>query len=147
MKEGEMAELFYVVPVEEHERVVCAAYANRGFTSTESKQAARLATAATKHGIRTHNAIKAIHLDDLFGSSVGGCVPGVSVQRLDTRFDAAEVWDGKKSLDRLLPGKQSNAVLSLQKYMARARYRSTTHFTICGAVVTSWRLQSVATSL
>ncbi len=98
MKEGEMSELFYVVPVEEHERVVCAAYAKRGFTANESKQAARLAAAATKHGIRTHNAIKAIHLDDLFGSAVGGCVPGVAVQRLDTRFDATEVWDGRKKL-------------------------------------------------
>ena len=34
----------------------------------ESKDAARLATMASWHGIKTHNAIKALHLDDRFGS-------------------------------------------------------------------------------
>ena len=68
-----MPEEFLVVSVEEHERIVCAAYSKRGFTPSEAEQAAKLATAATTHGIRTHNAIKAIHLDDLFGSAVGGC--------------------------------------------------------------------------
>jgi LDH2 family malate/lactate/ureidoglycolate dehydrogenase len=62
------------------------------------EQAAKLATAATRHGIRTHNAIKAIHLDDLFGSAVGGCVPGADIERLENRFDAVEVWDAKKKL-------------------------------------------------
>ena len=77
---------------------MCAAYSKRGFTASEAEQAAKLATAATRHGIRTHNAIKAIHLDDLFGSAVGGCVPGAEIQRLETRFDATEVWDAKKKL-------------------------------------------------
>ena len=93
-----MSENFFVVSVEEHERIVCAAYSRRGFTASEAEQAAKLATAATRHGIRTHNAIKAIHLDDLFGSAVGGCVPGAEIERLETRFDATEVWDAKKKL-------------------------------------------------
>ncbi len=93
-----MSEEFYVVSVAEHERIVCEAYRKRGFTSSEAEQAAKLATAATRHGIRTHNAIKAIHLDDLFGSAVGGCVPGAEIERLDSRFDATEVWDAKKKL-------------------------------------------------
>ncbi len=93
-----MSEEFYVVSVAEHERIVCEAYHKRGFTSSEAEQAAKLATAATRHGIRTHNAIKAIHLDDLFGSAVGGCVPGAEIERLDSRFDATEVWDAKKKL-------------------------------------------------
>ncbi len=93
-----MPEEFLVVSIEEHERIVCAAYSKRGFTPSEAEQAAKLATAATTHGIRTHNAIKAIHLDDLFGSAVGGCVPGAQIERLDSRFDATEVWDAKKKL-------------------------------------------------
>ena len=93
-----MSEEFYVVSVAEHERIVCEAYRKRGFTSSEAEQAAKLATAATRHGIRTHNAIKAIHLDDLFGSAVGGCVPGADIERLENRFDAVEVWDAKKKL-------------------------------------------------
>ena len=93
-----MSEEFYVVSVAEHERIVCEAYHKRGFTSSEAEQAAKLATAATRHGIRTHNAIKAIHLDDLFGSAVGGCVPGAEIERLESRFDATEVWNAKKKL-------------------------------------------------
>jgi L-2-hydroxycarboxylate dehydrogenase (NAD+) len=93
-----MSETFFVVPVAAHETLVRTAYQHRGFDATEADQAARLATAATRHGIRTHNAIKAIHLDDLFGSKAGGCVPKAAIRKLPTRFDAAEVWDAGKKL-------------------------------------------------
>lgn len=93
-----MAEVFYVVPVEAHEQIVTAAYRSRGFAPAEAEHAAKLATAATRHGIRTHNAIKAIHLDDLFGSKAGGCSPNVEITRLENRFDSAEVWDAHKKL-------------------------------------------------
>ena len=93
-----MSETFHVVPVDAHEALVRAAYVGRGFTADEAAQAARLATAATRHGIRTHNAIKALHLDELFGSKAGGCVPGAEIRRLPTRFDAAEIWDGNRKL-------------------------------------------------
>jgi len=93
-----MAEAFHVVPVAVHEALVRAAYLHRGFDATEAEHAATLATAATRHGIRTHNAIKAIHLDDLFGSKAGGCVPGAAIHRLPTRFKAAETWDARKKL-------------------------------------------------
>lgn len=93
-----MSETFHVVPVHAHEHLVATAYQERGFEAVESGQAARLATAATRHGIRTHNAIKALHLDDLFGSKVGGCVPGATVRRIPNRFDACEVWDANKKL-------------------------------------------------
>jgi LDH2 family malate/lactate/ureidoglycolate dehydrogenase len=91
-------ETFHVVPTAAHEALVSAAYTKRGFGAAEAAQAAKLATAATRHGIRTHNAIKALHLDDLFGSKVGGCVPGAQIRRLPTRFDACEVWDANKKL-------------------------------------------------
>lgn len=93
-----MAETFHIVPVAAHEALVRAAYLARGFTATEADAAARLATAATRHGIRTHNAIKAIHLDDLFGSKAGGCVPGAEIRRLPSRFDACEIWDANHKL-------------------------------------------------
>ena len=93
-----MSETFYVVPVEVHEQIVTAAYTSRGFAPDEAAHAAKLATAATRHGIRTHNAIKAIHLDDLFGSKAGGCCPDVAIERLPSRFDSAEVWNANKKL-------------------------------------------------
>ncbi|MFN9367528.1 MAG: Ldh family oxidoreductase [Planctomycetia bacterium] len=93
-----MLETFHVVPVERHEEIVRGAYLQRGFDVDEAEQAAKLATAATTHGIRTHNAIKALHLDDLFGSKAGGCVPRASIRRLPSRFNACEVWDAGKKL-------------------------------------------------
>jgi L-2-hydroxycarboxylate dehydrogenase (NAD+) len=93
-----MSETFHVIPVEAHESLVKAAYLKRGFDAAEADHAARLASAATKHGIRTHNAIKALHLDELFGSQAGGCTPGASIRRIPNRFQAAEVWDANKKL-------------------------------------------------
>jgi LDH2 family malate/lactate/ureidoglycolate dehydrogenase len=93
-----MSESFHVVPVEDHERIVRSAYLARGFTDAEADQAARLATSATRHGIRTHNAIKAVHLDDLFGSKAGGCRPGAEIRRIPSRFDATQIWDAQKKL-------------------------------------------------
>ena len=93
-----MAEIFHVVPVAIHEQIVVSAYRHRGYTADEAEKAAKLATAATTHGIRTHNAIKALHLDELFGSKGGGCVPGAHIRKLPSRFDATEVWDGNKKL-------------------------------------------------
>ena len=93
-----MAEVFHVVPVDVHEAIVRKAYVHRGFDAAEAEHAAKLATAATRHGIRTHNAIKALHLDELFGSKTGGCVPKASIRKLPSRFQAAEVWDAQKKL-------------------------------------------------
>ena len=93
-----MSETFFVVPVAAHEALVSTAFQHRGFDAAEADHAARLASAATRHGIRTHNAIKAVHLDELFGSKAGGCVPKATIQKLPTRFDAAEVWDAQKKL-------------------------------------------------
>jgi L-2-hydroxycarboxylate dehydrogenase (NAD+) len=93
-----MSETFFVIPVAAHETLVRTAYERRGFDAAEADHAARLATAATRHGIRTHNAIKALHLDELFGSKAGGCVPRAAIRKLPSRFDAAEVWDAGKKL-------------------------------------------------
>ncbi len=93
-----MSEVFHVVPLADHERIVREAYHQRGFDDIESGHAVSLAAAATRHGIRTHNAIKALHLDDLFGSKASGCVPGATIRRLPSRFQATETWDAGKKL-------------------------------------------------
>ena len=83
-------ETFYVVPEAQHNALVAAAYKKRGYSKSEAEAGARFCADASRHGIRTHNAIKALHLDELFGSKAGGCVPGAEVRKLSSRFDAAE---------------------------------------------------------
>jgi L-2-hydroxycarboxylate dehydrogenase (NAD+) len=93
-----MSETFYVISLEEHNRAIEAAYLDRGFNQSEASLAAQYAGMASWHGIRTHNAIKAIHLDDLFGSKQGGCVPNVEIKKLPNRFAASQVWDAQRKL-------------------------------------------------
>lgn len=93
-----MSEQFYIVPEERHEALVAAVYRSRGYLPDEAEAAARFAANAARHGIRTHNAIKALHLDHLLGSGVGGCIPGAAIEKLPTRFKAAEVWKANRKL-------------------------------------------------
>jgi len=88
----------YVMPVSMHNDLVTAAYVARGFDSDEAQQAAKFCESAAWHGIKTHNAIKALHLDDLFGSKAGGCTPGASVDVKESKFAAAAQWDANKKL-------------------------------------------------
>jgi L-2-hydroxycarboxylate dehydrogenase (NAD+) len=93
-----MSEQFYIVPAEKHNALVLAAYQYRGYTEEEAAQAARFSDFASHHGIRTHNAIKALHLDHLFGSATGGCTPNVEIEKKPSRFAASEIWDANKKL-------------------------------------------------
>jgi L-2-hydroxycarboxylate dehydrogenase (NAD+) len=93
-----MSETFYVVDTAAHNALVEAAYRHRGYTTEESAAAARFCDMASTHGIRTHNAIKALHLDHMFGSGSGGCVPGAEVEKIPSRFAASEIWDAKHKL-------------------------------------------------
>lgn len=90
-----------VMPVATHNAIVEAAYRHRGYTADESAQAARFCEMAARHGIKTHNALKALHLDDHFGSghrTSPGCVPGATIQKLPSRFPAAERWIAHRKL-------------------------------------------------
>lgn len=91
---------YLVVPKERHTRLVKAAYEHRGYTEEESIDAARFCELAAGHGIRTHNAIKALHLDELFGSKAGGCVPGAEIRDVtpEGRFAASRIWDAGRKL-------------------------------------------------
>jgi len=62
---------YFVVPAELHDDLVRRAYMKRGYTHDEAVDASRFCHSASRHGIRTHNALKALHLDELFGSKAG----------------------------------------------------------------------------
>ena len=89
---------YYVVKAADHNKLVEAAYQHRGYSGTESRTATRLCEMASAHGIRTHNAIKALHLDHVFGSGAGGCVPGVDIEKRYCRFKGSEIWDARLKL-------------------------------------------------
>src|SRR5271170_3975899 len=93
-----MSETYYVVPEKTHNHLVEVAYRHRGYAADEAADAARFCASASTHGIRTHNAIKALHLDHLFGSVAGGCVPGAQIREIPSKFKAARVWDAQKKL-------------------------------------------------
>jgi LDH2 family malate/lactate/ureidoglycolate dehydrogenase len=93
-----MPETFFVIPEQEHNALIKAAYVKRGFEPGEADDGARLCAEATRHGIRTHNGIKALHLDHLFGSGSKGCVPGAQIEEKPSRFAAAKVWNANRKL-------------------------------------------------
>lgn len=91
-------ETFFVVPEEKHNALVAAAYRKRGYSAAESAAGARFCAEATRHGIRTHNALKALHLDHLFGSAAGGCVPRAKIEKVPTRFRGSQAWNANRKL-------------------------------------------------
>lgn len=106
----------HIVPVALHNDLVRAAYLQRGFTESEAMDAARFCELAATHGIRTHNAIKALHLDDHFGSKAGGCVPGAEIRDVTPsgRFAASRIWDAQRKLG------QSTAFAAMDEAMRLA---------------------------
>ena len=93
-----MSETFYVVPEEEHNALIAAVFLRRGFSRPEAAAGARLGADATRHGVRTHAGIKALHLDELFGSKAGGCKPGAKITKLPSKYKAVERWDANRKL-------------------------------------------------
>ncbi len=93
-----MSETYYIIPEKQHNTLVEHTYRHRGYHADEAADGARFCASAATHGIRTHNAIKALHLDELFGSKVGGCVPGAQIREIKTKFKAAKAWDAQRKL-------------------------------------------------
>lgn len=106
--------MYYIVPEPVHNALVEAAYRQRGFNVEEAIAASKFAAYAATHGIRTHNALKALHLDHLFGSGSDGCVPNAEIEKKPTRFPASEVWNANKKLG------QATAYEALAKAMQLA---------------------------
>jgi LDH2 family malate/lactate/ureidoglycolate dehydrogenase len=93
-----MPDTYYIVPESQHNALIEAAYRKRGFDPHEATEGTRLCAEASRHGIRTHNGIKALHLDHVFGSGSKGCVPGAQIEVLPSRFSAAKIWNANKKL-------------------------------------------------
>src|SRR3954471_17569926 len=91
-------ETFYVVPEEQHNALVTAAYKKRGYSGQEAAAGARFCAEATRHGIRTHNALKALHLDHLFGSGAEGCKPKAKIEKVKVPYRASAVWNANRKL-------------------------------------------------
>ena len=109
-----MTETFHVVPEETHNTLVTAAYRHRGYTDDEARDAARFCAEAARHGIRTHNAIKALHLDHLFGSGARGCVPGAEIEVLPHgRFPATAVWNANRKLGQSVAYRAMEACMEM----------------------------------
>jgi ureidoglycolate dehydrogenase (NAD+) len=87
----------YLMPVQLHNDLVAAAYRKRGYTEDEAQAAAKFSEITAWHGIKTHNAIKAIGLDEHFGK-VGGCRPGAQIQKLPTKYKAVARWNANRKL-------------------------------------------------
>lgn len=87
-----------LMPVRTHNDLVAAAFAKRGYDASECDAAARFCELAARHGIKTHNALKALHLDAHFGSKAGGCVPRASIEKLPSKYKAIERWNANKKL-------------------------------------------------
>lgn len=104
---------FLVISREAHDSLVRKAYEARGFTTAEATEGAKLAAEAARHGIRTHHALKALHLDHLFGSSVGGCVPGAEIEVLPSRFPASERWNANQKLGQSVAYRAINRAIEL----------------------------------
>ena len=83
----------YVMPIPLHNDLVAKAFEHRGFSKEESQATARFCEMASAHGIKTHNAIKALHLDHLFGSGAGGCVPNAKIEHIPSKYKAVEKWN------------------------------------------------------
>jgi L-2-hydroxycarboxylate dehydrogenase (NAD+) len=104
---------FLVIPRHDHDTLVSQAYQARGYTAEEAAEGAKLAAEAARHGIRTHHALKALHLDHLFGSAAGGCVPGAEIEVLPSRFPASERWNANKKLGQSVAYRAINRAIEL----------------------------------
>ncbi len=93
-----MAEQFHIVPESQHNALIAAAYRRRGYQADEAEEGARFCAEASRHGIRTHNGLKALHLDHVLGSGSQGCVPGAQIEEIPTRFAATKIWNANKKL-------------------------------------------------
>ncbi|HVT80746.1 MAG TPA: Ldh family oxidoreductase [Phycisphaerae bacterium] len=88
----------YLLPTSLHNDLVAAAYRHRGYTADEAAAGAKFSELTAWHGIKTHNAIKALHLDELFGSKAGGCKPNATIEKLPSKYKAVERWNANRKL-------------------------------------------------
>src|SRR3954469_2842216 len=88
----------YLFPVALHNDLVAAAYRHRGYTPDEAAAGAKFSEITAWHGIKTHNAIKALHLDEMLGSKAGGSKPGAQIVKLPGKYKAVARWNANRKL-------------------------------------------------
>jgi len=103
----------YIVSPKLHDDLVAAAYRQRGYSAEEAEAAARFSHLTAWHGIKTHNAIKALHLDEHFGSKAGGCKPGAKIEKLPTKFKAVQKWNANRKLGQATAFEAMDAAMKL----------------------------------
>ena len=107
----------YVLPPDKHDEIILAAYVKRGFNLEEATAATRTGRLASWHGIKTHNALKALHLDDHFGSGNQenpGCTPGATIVKKPTRFEAALRWNANRKIGQAVATEAMEAAMARQ---------------------------------
>ena len=104
---------YHIVPEDLHNALVRSAYLHRGYDEQEAAEAARSCAEAARHGIRTHNAIKAIHLDRMIGSGSHGCVPRARIEEKPSRFSATRVWNANRKLGQSVAYRAMAAAIEL----------------------------------
>jgi L-2-hydroxycarboxylate dehydrogenase (NAD+) len=104
----------FIMSTQLHNDLVAAAYRGRGYTAEEAAAGAKFSELTAWHGIKTHNAIKALHLDELFGSKAGGCKPGAQIEKIPSKFKAVERWNANRKLG------QATAFAAMQRCMELA---------------------------
>lgn len=89
----------FVVPAKKHDEVVAAAFRARGYNDEEIAAVVGTCRRATYYGVSSHNALKALDVDRIFGTGrqhSPGCIPGAVAEVLPSRFKAVQRWDAKK---------------------------------------------------
>jgi LDH2 family malate/lactate/ureidoglycolate dehydrogenase len=104
---------YHVLPTELHNDLIHSAYLHRGYAADEAADATKFCAMASEHGIRTHNGIKALHLDHLFGSGSGGCVPKAEIKVLEKPFPASQVWDAQLKLGQAVAARAMETCMRL----------------------------------
>jgi LDH2 family malate/lactate/ureidoglycolate dehydrogenase len=88
----------YVIPETVHDELIARLYRHRGYAPDEAASGAKWCGLASRHGIKTHAALKALHLEHVFGRERGLCVPGAHIEVLPSRFEAVVRVDAHKKL-------------------------------------------------
>ena len=92
----------YVFPEDLHNDLVARVYMARGYERDESEVAAHYAGMASKYGIKTHAALKALHLEHVFGTERGLARPGAKVEEVDTGFPAVAKLNANLKLGQIV---------------------------------------------
>ena len=103
----------FIVPTQVHNDLVAAAYRHRGYSADEAQAAAKFSEITAWHGIKTHNAIKALHLDELFGSKAGGCSAGAKIEKLPSNFKAVQKWNANRKLGQAVAFEAMQTAMNL----------------------------------